>query len=98
MTFSRLQDAAQRIEPYKALMKFIHVHGSHRASSEKTIFRERSFWPDNINLLALSVEQHTGREKKNTSSSLADCLRNFNIQSDMMLERSKRQQICLHQH
>jgi baculoviral IAP repeat-containing protein 6 len=83
-----LQDAAKRIELYNAVLRLLYVLGAHNSVSER-IFKERSTWPDNINLLGLSFKQYSSRERNRTGSSLANSLRNLNIQSDMMLKGAR---------
>ncbi|ORY19734.1 hypothetical protein BCR34DRAFT_551599 [Clohesyomyces aquaticus] len=80
-----LEDATKRKELYQALLTFLRAIGTHPATAKQTLFSERVLRPDTVSLLPLSFGSNTGKDKEDTSSSLEDCLRNLNTQSNMML-------------
>ncbi|KAF2467196.1 uncharacterized protein BDR25DRAFT_395341 [Lindgomyces ingoldianus] len=83
-----LEDATKRKDLYQALLNFLRAIGNHHVTASKTMFSERVLRPDTVNLLTLSFGGNpgSGKAKEDTSSSLGDCLRNLNLQSNMMLQ------------
>lgn len=81
-----LKDATKRSGLYQALLEFVRVIGTHKLMADRAIFSERTVWPDNINLLTLSFQGSNSSAKPDKVSSVAESLRNLNIQSDMMLK------------
>ncbi|KAF2003812.1 hypothetical protein P154DRAFT_485989 [Amniculicola lignicola CBS 123094] len=85
-----LDDATKRKDLYHATLGFLRIIGMHPLTAAKAVFNERERLPEDINLATLSFRGLPRAQKTNdTASSLADCLRNLNIQSNMMLKGAK---------
>jgi hypothetical protein len=81
-----LDNASKRRNLYDALVGFLRTIGTHEVTSKETMFSEREVMPDSVNLLTLSFEGKPRGMRKDTASSLADFLRNLNIQSNIMMK------------
>ncbi|KAF2110227.1 hypothetical protein BDV96DRAFT_584595 [Lophiotrema nucula] len=82
-----LEDVAKRKGLYQAILDFLRVVGPHHKTGS-AMFSERVVRPDTENLLSLSFANNTRStpaSAKQETSSLADCLRNLNVQSNMMM-------------
>ncbi|KAF2192575.1 hypothetical protein K469DRAFT_654226 [Zopfia rhizophila CBS 207.26] len=86
-----LEDATKRKDIYQALLSFLRRIGTHPITAQKTVFSERVVRDDTVNLLTLSFQSGGyGKAKEDKMSSLADSLRNLNIQSNVMLSGAQR--------
>jgi hypothetical protein len=81
-----LDNASKRRDLYDALLGFLRNIGTHQAMSKEVMFSERLVMPGAINLFTLSFRGVPKGVKEEPSSSLADLLRNLNIQSNMMMK------------
>lgn len=84
-----LDDASKRGDLYQALLNFLRIIGTHPVTATSTMFKERPARSDDINILTLSWTNNPGQSKE-TAMSLADGLKNLNIQSNMMLKGASR--------
>jgi hypothetical protein len=83
-----LEDATRRKNLYQALLSVVRVLGTHPVTAQKSVFTERVLQPDAVNLNTLSFQSNTSRKQKgkeDKTSSIADVLRNLNVQSNIML-------------
>lgn len=91
-----LEDATQRSGLYQSMLDFVRALGSHFSTANETVFSERNVSNDNIDLLTFSFHRENkktkGKNKDEKTSSIADCLRNLNIQSNMVLQSAKANQ------
>ncbi|OCL11444.1 hypothetical protein AOQ84DRAFT_353041 [Glonium stellatum] len=91
-----LEDATQRSGLYQSMLDFVRALGSHFSTANETVFSERNVNNDNIDLLTFSFrgenKKTKGKSKDEKTSSIADCLRNLNIQSNMVLQSAKANQ------
>lgn len=88
-----LKDATKRKQLYSTLLGFLRTVGSHYATSP-ALFGKRPVRSDTSNLLTLSF--HKSEAPKELIVSLADGLRNLNIQSDLVLQSAKRDEKDFH--
>jgi hypothetical protein len=83
-----LEDATKRKDLYQALLSLVRVLGTHPVTAQKSVFTERVLQPDAVNLITLSFQGAMSRiqkGKEEKTSSIADVLRNLNVQSNIML-------------
>jgi baculoviral IAP repeat-containing protein 6 len=80
-----LDNAAKRKDLYNALLGLLRNIGAHEAMSKRAMFSERLLKSDDINLVTLSFRGVPKGLREEIATSLADHLRNLNIQSNMML-------------
>jgi hypothetical protein len=85
-----LDDASKRKDLYMAFFGFLRNVGVHEASKQAVIFSERVVLRENVNLLSLSFGGLLLTNASPTASSLAENLRRFNIQSQVMLSGAQR--------
>lgn len=85
-----LDDASKRKDLYQALLNFLRIIGTHHITANLTMFKERPVHPDSVNILTLSFARNDHGPGKETTISLADGLRNLNIQSNIMLKNAAR--------
>src|SRR4051812_7474561 len=86
-----LEDATKRKKLYQALLGVVRILGTHPVTVQKTVFAERVLRPDNVNIITLSFQGNATRNqrgKEETTSSLANGLRNLSVQSDIMLKEA----------
>jgi hypothetical protein len=85
-----LDDASKRKDLYMAFFGFLRNVGVHEVSKQAVMFSERVVWPDNVNLLSLSFNGLPPNAASHMASSLAENLRNLNVQSEVMLSGAQR--------
>jgi hypothetical protein len=84
-----LENATQRKNMYMAFIGFLKRVGVHPISKQEAMYSERVVLPDTTNLLTMSFGDPVSR-CGGTASSLAECLRKLNIQSDLMMRNALR--------
>jgi hypothetical protein len=84
-----LEDATQRSALYRPLIRFLRIIGTNEILAGKTIWEERRIYPHNHLLrLAFPDQDSLSFIDQGTTSSLADCFRNLNIQSDLVKQKA----------
>lgn len=94
-----LEDATKRKELYQALLNVLRILGQHPVTAQKIVYTERVLRPDAVNIVTLSFQGNaagTRRGNEDTTSSLADGLRNLNVQSNIMLKGAMNNQKEFH--
>ncbi|KAF1958938.1 hypothetical protein CC80DRAFT_468788 [Byssothecium circinans] len=81
-----LDNASKRKNLYNELLGFLRTIGAHETALKKLMFSEHESFPDAVNLLTLSFDGTPRSASKTSTSSLADLLRNLNIQSNVMMK------------
>jgi hypothetical protein len=81
-----LDNAAKRKNLHHALFWLLRNIAAHEAMSNEAIFSERLVMSDDINLITLSSRGVPEGLREETATSLADHLRNLNIQSNIILQ------------
>jgi baculoviral IAP repeat-containing protein 6 len=86
-----LENATQRRDLYMALIDFLKRVAVHEVSKKDVMYSERICQPNTVDLLYISFGgSNSTTAVSSTSSSLAECLRKLNIQSDMMMQNAQR--------
>ncbi|KAF2643386.1 hypothetical protein P280DRAFT_539388 [Massarina eburnea CBS 473.64] len=80
-----LDDASKRKGLYDALLGFLRTIGTHKVI-KRAMFSERETFPDAVNLFTLSFNGTPQDARKGSGPSLADLLRNLNLQSNVMMK------------
>lgn len=84
-----LEDATKRRDLYHALISLVRTLGAHSSTAGATVYSERPFREDKINLLTLSFHEGSGLWTE-TSSPLLQSLTNLDAQSELVLQGAKR--------
>jgi len=83
-----LDDASKRKALYDALLNLLRVVGTHPVTAAPVIFQERPVRTKDENILSISFQQHGPVLIKETSTSLAEGLKNLSTQSVSMLKQA----------
>lgn len=86
-----LEDATNRKGLYMALLSVVRVLGTHPITSQRSVYTERVLRLDSVNLITLSFQDSSTQEgKEGRTSSIADVLRNLNVQSNIIMNGPRR--------
>jgi ubiquitin-protein ligase len=80
-----LEDAIQRKDLYQAVIDLLRTLGAHHLTAQSTIYNDRPWRENEVNILVTSFEQPSVVSTE-ISSSLFKCLRNFYTQSELLLK------------